>query len=138
MDLEAFLVLDKRGVKVVLHNTLAASDYGLLDPDTLTPRPNYWAAVMWKRTMGPTVLAPPASPSPELRLYAHCLPGKPGGVGLVALNTGSAVQSLTLLKGALVWSMAGQPIETRRITINGSEPGIDARGTITGLDGARL
>ncbi len=130
--------LAQRGVKVVLHNTLAASDYGLLDPDTLTLRPNYWAAVMWKRTMGPTVLAPPASPSPELRLYAHCLPGKPGGVGLVALNTGSAVQSLTLLKGALVWSMAGQPIETRRITINGTEPGINARGTLTGLDGARL
>jgi hypothetical protein len=93
---------------------------------------------MWKRTMGPTVLAPPASPSPELRLYAHCLPGKPGGVGLVALNTGSAVQSLTLLQGALVWSLAGQPIETRRITINGTEPGINARGTLTGLAGARL
>jgi hypothetical protein len=130
--------LAQRGVKVVLHNTLAASDYGLLDPDTLTPRPNYWAAVMWKRTMGSSVLAPPASPSPALRLYAHCLAGKPGGVGLVALNTGSAVQSLTLRQIALVWSLAGQSIETRRITINGTEPGIDTLGTLTGLDGARL
>jgi hypothetical protein len=93
---------------------------------------------MWKRTMGSSVLAPPASPSPALRLYAHCLAGKPGGVGLVALNIGSAVQSLTLRQIALVWSLAGQSIETRRITINGTEPGIDTLGTLTGLDGARL
>jgi len=26
-----------------MHNTLAASDYGLLDEKTLMPRPNYWA-----------------------------------------------------------------------------------------------
>ena len=77
-------VLAQKGVQVVAHNTLDASDYGLIDQDTLTPRPNYWAAVLWKRTMGATVLAAPASPSPELRLYAHCLPARRGGVGLLA------------------------------------------------------
>ncbi len=34
--------LAKAGVQVVMHNTLAASDYGLLDEKTLAPRPNYW------------------------------------------------------------------------------------------------
>ena len=33
--------LARRGVKVITHNTLAASDYGLLDPNTFEPRPNY-------------------------------------------------------------------------------------------------
>ena len=34
-----------------MHNTLAASDYALIDQDTMQPRPNYWAAVLWQRTM---------------------------------------------------------------------------------------
>ena len=44
--------LAQRGVKVVAHNTLAASDYGLLDEKTFVPRPNYWAALVWHRLMG--------------------------------------------------------------------------------------
>ena len=40
------------GVQVVMHNTLSASDYALIDEDTLEPRPSYWAALLWKRLMG--------------------------------------------------------------------------------------
>ena len=127
--------LAQRGVQVVMHNTLAASDYALIDRDTLTPRPNYWAAVLWRRTMGSTVLAPPRSPSPGLRLYAHCLAGKKGGVGLMALNTGAAAQSLKVGRSAMSWTMQGQPIDTRTITINGHAPGLDARGNLSGLGG---
>jgi len=127
--------LAQRNVKVVLHNTLAASDYALLEPDTLDPRPNYWAAVLWHRTMGSTVLAPPASPSSALRIYAHCLAGKPGGVGLLAINTGTAPQSLALGRKATLWTMRGTPIETRAVTINGNIPAVDARGTLAGLAG---
>ena len=49
--LDSFRYLDqlgrlaKQGVQVVMHNTLDASDYGLLDENTLEPRPNYWAAL---------------------------------------------------------------------------------------------
>jgi hypothetical protein len=48
-------------VSAIYHNTLAASEYGLLDPTTFAPRPNYWAALLWRRLMGTTVLdaAPP-------------------------------------------------------------------------------
>jgi hypothetical protein len=52
--LDSFRYLDqlgrlaKRGVKVAFHNTLASSEYGLLDQDTLAPRPNYWAALLWR------------------------------------------------------------------------------------------
>ncbi len=48
--------LAKLGVQVVMHNTLDASDYGLIDANTLVPRPNYWAALLWHNTMGTTVL----------------------------------------------------------------------------------
>ena len=69
-----------------MHNTLAASDYALIDEATLRPRPNYWSAVLWRRLMGTTVLDAGASSTPGLYLYAHCLRGKPGGVALLAIN----------------------------------------------------
>ena len=68
----------QRGVQVVMHNTLDASDYGLLDENTLAPRPNYWAALLWRKLMGTTVLNPDISPAPGLHLYAHCLRDQPG------------------------------------------------------------
>lgn len=44
--------LAKQGVQVVAHNTLVASDYGLLDDNTLTPKPNWWGALLWRELMG--------------------------------------------------------------------------------------
>jgi len=79
-------ILARHGVRVHMHNTLAASDYGLLDEKTYEPRPNYWAALLWHRMMGTTVLDPGPSPAPGLHLYAHCLRDQPGGVALLAIN----------------------------------------------------
>ncbi len=127
--------LAQLGLETIQHNTLAASDYALIDRDTLTPRPNYWAAVLWQRTMGTTVLASPRSPSPALRLYAHCQAGKPGGVAVMALNTGEAAQRLNLGGKGLAWTMTGQPVDTRNVLINGKAPGLSANGQLTGLGG---
>lgn len=130
--------LAQRGLKVIMHNTLAASDYALIDRDTMTPRPNYWGAVLWKRTMGAAVLASPRSPSPALRLYAHCLVGKPGGVAVLAINTGEAAQTLSLGGKALGWTMTGQPIDTRTVLINGKAPALTPDLKLTGLEGKAI
>ena len=59
--LDSFRFLDqlarmaRQGVSAVFHNTLASSEYGLLDQNTFTPRPNYWAALLWRKLMGSTV-----------------------------------------------------------------------------------
>ncbi len=127
-------VLAQKGVKAVLHNTLATSDYALIDRDTMTPRPNYWAAVLWRRNMDKVVLASPRSPSPDVRLYAHCLRGSPGGVALLALNTGTVAQRLALGGRASVWTMTGTPIDTRSIKVNGNAPMMTSAGDIAGLD----
>lgn len=79
--------LARAGVQVVMHNTLAASDYGLLDEGTFRPRPNYWAALLWHRLMGTIVLDVGGSPTPDLHLYAHCHPGQRGAVSVLAINT---------------------------------------------------
>jgi hypothetical protein len=77
--------LAKSGVHMVAHNTLAASDYGLLDEKTLRPRPNYWAALLWRRLMGTIVLD--AGTHNGVHLYAHCQRGVRGAVTLLAINT---------------------------------------------------
>ena len=128
-------VLAQLGLQAIQHNTLAASDYALIDRDTLKPRPNYWAAVLWRRTMGSTVLASPRSPSPALRLYAHCQPGSKGGVTVMALNTGEAAQRLNLGGRGTGWTMTGQPVDTREVKVNGQVPGLASDGQLTGLDG---
>jgi hypothetical protein len=79
--------LAKAGVRVVMHNTLAASDYGLLDERTLEPRPNYWGALLWRQLMGTTVLDPGLPIQAGLHVYAHCRRGMPGGVTLLVINT---------------------------------------------------
>lgn len=124
--------LAQKGVQVVAHNTLAASDYALIDYDTMMPRPNYWAAVLWRRTMGTVVLASPSFPARTLRLYAHCLAGR-RGVGLLALNTGDAAQVLDV-GNAQAWTMTAMPLDSGTVTVNGNVPSVDAKGRIAGLD----
>jgi heparanase len=126
-------LLAQRGVKVVFHNTLAASDYSLIEESTRTPRPNYWAAVLWRRTMGTTVLNPPPSPSPDLRLYAHCLRGTPGGVAVAAVNVGKASHSLPLASGAQIWLMQAPTVDAKTVTVNRRKPSVEADGSLSGL-----
>ena len=66
---------------------LAGSDYGLLDDQTFAPRPDYWASVLWKRLMGPSVLDVHASADDAfVRAYAHCTPAATGGITLLLVN----------------------------------------------------
>lgn len=114
--------LAQRGVQVVAHNTLASSDYGLIDEATLAPRPNYWAALLWRRLMGNTVLQPGASPAPALHLYAHCLRGTPGGVALLAINTDrGASQSIRLSEAAERYTLTAGELESSKVQLNGTE-----------------
>jgi len=78
--------LARAGVQVVMHNTLAASDYGLLDERSLTPRPNYWGALLWRQLMGPVVLDSGVPIEMGLHVYAHCQRDVSGGVSLLVIN----------------------------------------------------
>jgi hypothetical protein len=114
--------LAQRGVQVVAHNTLAASDYGLLDEKTFAPRPNYWAALLWRKLMGTTVLKPGDSPAPDLRLYAQCLRNTPGGVALLAINTSrTAPLSLEVPTAAERYTLTAQKLLDTTVALNGTE-----------------
>jgi hypothetical protein len=128
--------LAKRGVKVQLHNTLASSDYGLLDENTFAPRPNYWAALVWRKLMGTTVLDAGASPTSSLHLYAHCLRNHPGGVVLLAINADrTGMQSLDLPIAAERYTLTAPDLMGTQVQLNGSELDLGAGDALPSLNG---
>lgn len=128
--------LAKRGVQVIMHNTLASSDYGLLDENTLTPRPNYWAALLWRKFMGTTVLDPGPSPAPSLHLYAQCLRDHAGGVALLVLNLDRAAsQSLELAGSAERYTLSAKDVLDTAIQMNGNELTLGADDAMPQLPG---
>ena len=112
--------LAQRGVKVSMHNTLASSDYGLLDENTFAPRPNYWAALLWRRLMGATVLDPHTSPIPNVYVYAHCLRNRPGGVTLLVINADrQRVHEITLPSEAERYTLTARRLQDTAVQLNG-------------------
>ncbi|HEX8874572.1 MAG TPA: hypothetical protein VF780_08080 [Nitrosospira sp.] len=142
--LDSFRYLDqlgwlaKEGVQVVFHNTLASSDYGLLDPDTFEPRPNYWAALLWHRLMGTKVLDA-GSPWPGLKLYAHCLPGHPGGVTILAINNSrNQPWSLELSLTSHQYMLTSHQLDSASVELNGNELKLQTSGELPLLQGERF
>jgi heparanase len=140
--LDTFRYLDQLGtlarlnVKVVMHNTLAASDYGLIDEKTLVPRPNYWAAILWHNTMGTTVLDPGPAATASIHLYAQCMKGKPGGVTLLALNLNRTdTQALNLPEKAMRYSLTASDLLSHSLQLNGKDLALTTTGDIPTLAG---
>ena len=123
--------LAQRGVKVIMHNTLASSDYGLLDENTFAPRPNYWAAFLWRRLMGVTVLDPQISPTPNLYVYAHCLRNHPGGVALLVINAdGQQVHEVTLVPEAERYTLTAKQLQDTSVQLNGKTLQLNGDGDV--------
>ena len=128
--------LAQHGVQVVAHNTLSASDYGLLDEKTFAPRPNYWAALLWRKLMGTTVLNPGESPNPRLKLYAHCLRNTSGGVALLVINTDrSAALSLAAPAASERYTLAARALLDKTVELNGTELKLGADDILPELTG---
>src|SRR5208337_4938920 len=129
--------LARRGVQVHLHNTLAASDYGLLDEKTYEPRPNYWAALLWRRLMGTTVLDPGTAPMPNLHVYAHCLRNHPGGVALLVINADrDQTQSLQVSAASERYTLTARDLTSKQAQLNGSDLKLGANDALPELKGA--
>jgi len=66
------------------------------------------------------------------------MPGKAGGVTVMALNTGEAAQRINLGGRGRGWTMTGQPADTREIKVNDVSPTLGNDGILSGLDGVPL
>jgi hypothetical protein len=129
--------LAKEGVEVVAHNTLVASDYGLLDDVTLTPTPNYWGALMWRTLMDARVLESGIPIQSGLHVYAHCLRGTPGGVALLAINNDRAgVRLLSVPMPGQRYTLSADGLQGKAVRLNGVALKLDANDALPDLTGA--
>jgi heparanase 1 len=128
--------LAKGGVRVIMHNTLASSDYGLVDEETFEPRPNYWAALLWRRLMGVTVLDPQISPSPNVYVYADCWRDHPEGVALLVVNADQErAYEIDLPVGSQRYTLTAKQLQNSTVELNGKTLGLDDNGDVPQLTG---
>jgi hypothetical protein len=111
--------LAKEGVQTVMHNTLAISDYGMIDEKTILPRPNYWAALLWHRLMGSTVLDSTIPIQQGLHVYAHCEAGVKGGVALLVINNDAKPSSLALTEPSQRYTLSSSKLDGGTVDLNG-------------------
>jgi heparanase len=128
--------LAKGGVQVVMHNTLAASDYGLLDERTLEPRPNYWGALLWRQTIGTTVLDAGLPVQSGLHVYAHCQRDTPGGVTLLVINTDrDAPHTIALPTASILYVLDAANTMDTRVRVNGTALALGADDALPSIPG---
>lgn len=114
--LDELALLAREGVSRVYRQALVGSDYGLLRESGLEPTPDYFASLLWKRTMGEEVLLPRSESKPDsaLRVYLH---RGERGLSLLAVN-------IDRNRGAGV-SVEWKP--QRRYLLTGGERGLLSR-----------
>ncbi|MGE0869000.1 MAG: hypothetical protein AB7P03_10565 [Kofleriaceae bacterium] len=118
-------LIARRGQPMVIRQTLSGGSYGLIDEASLEPNPDYWATLLWRRVMGPHVLAATTS-DPTVRAYAHCTPGMSGAVTVVAINLDATQPAqISLNAGASsaaeVYVVSAPSRDARIVTINGEQ-----------------
>jgi hypothetical protein len=140
--LDSFRYLDqlgrlaRRGVGAVFHNTLASSEYGLLEQSTFAPRPNYWAALLWRRLMGTTVLDAGASPK-NLHLYAQCARATPGAVTMLAINPSlTETAHLDVPLPARRYTLSAQTVDAGPVQLNGKTLALGPNDALPSVEGA--
>ncbi len=112
--------LAKKGVQSVMHNTLARSEYALLDHDTHNPRPNYWAALLWGKLMG-TQVYEAGTLAQGVDIFVHNLKGKPQGRAALILNTTDKATSINLPASAKIYALTADELLTKKVKLNGKE-----------------
>jgi hypothetical protein len=128
--------LAQRGAKVIMHNTLAASDYGLLAPDKFTPRPNYWVTLIWQKLMGTTVLDPQVTSPAHTYTYAQCLKGTPGGVALLVINADRNVaDKMNISANSQRYELTSASPEAASVDLNGRELRLGPQDALPQLHG---
>jgi heparanase 1 len=130
--LDQFGSLAQKSVKSIMYNTLASSDYGMIDEETYDPRPNYWAALLWNRTMGTRSLDPGNnSISSGMRIYAQCMKNTPGGVAMLILNIDkTGAHSIALPTGGRRYTLSSSDLLSKSVSLNGKELRVAADGTV--------
>jgi hypothetical protein len=131
--------LARHGQQLQVRQDLVGADYGLLRASDLSPNPDYWSSLLWKRLMGPTVYGASVSGGGELvRAYAH---GTRGGAGVTVLLLNlSETRSARVALAGVGWRAtqyqvtAAAPL-SRDLFLNGAPLALDASGAVPAIAG---
>jgi hypothetical protein len=126
--------LAKKGVQVVMHNTLARSEYALLDSDTHNPRPNYWSALLWNKFIGTQVYEAGALAS-GVDVFAHSLKGKINGRTLLILNPKETAALVQVPLEGKLYLITADELFTKKIKLNGKELALTPDGNLPAIKG---
>lgn len=129
--------LAQKGLKVIMHNTLAASEYSLIDQDTHLPKPNYWAALLWAKLMG-TEVYDAGRGEPGVYLFAHNTKGKAGSMTLLVINTRNAATSVNIPSTAEQYTLTAKKLQDTTVELNGQNLQLDANDALPAMNGKAI
>jgi heparanase 1 len=136
-------LLARLGHQVLVRQSLCGMNYGLLDEETLEPRPDYWNSLLWKLLMGSRVYAVEASGdnAGKLRVYAQATAsGESGSVSVLAINLDHRRDANLLFpeltgRRFQVYQVNAPDVLGKRLLLNGNELGLDG-GPVAQIQGA--
>ncbi|WP_254412619.1 hypothetical protein [Dyadobacter diqingensis] len=129
--------LAKKGVQVVMHNTLARSEYALLDHDTHNPRPNYWSALLWNKFMGTRVYNA-GSLTTGVDIFAHNLKNNADGRAVLILNTNNSATQISIPADAEQYLLTADELITKKVKLNGTVLSLTAKNDIPAIKGKKV
>lgn len=112
--------LAKKGVQVVIHNTLAASEYSLIDMDTHLPKPDYWAALLWAKLMG-TKVYEVGKGTRGVYLFAHSMKEHNDGITLLLLNTNKESTTINIPSNGEQYTLTSNELQGAAVQLNGQD-----------------
>jgi len=129
--------LAKKDIQVVMHNTLCASEYALLEQDTHEPRPNYWAALLWNKLMG-TKVYDAGIQSENIDVFIHNLKNSSEGKAVVIANPTDKATAIYIPEKAEKYLLTSDDILSKSIMLNGEVLKLNSDETLPELKGEKV
>lgn len=129
--------LAKKGVQVVMHNTLATSEYALLDQETHEPSPNYWAALLWNKLMGVKVYDGGIL-TVGVDVFIHNLKNSSNGIAVLVVNPNDAEYSIEIPAKGEKYLLTAEELQTKTIILNGEVLKLKLDETLPNIKGEKI
>ncbi|MCB0669933.1 MAG: hypothetical protein KDC80_29105 [Saprospiraceae bacterium] len=126
--------LAKHGVKVVMHNTLCASEYALLEQETHDPRPNYWAALLWSKLMGQEVFEARFTHD-QVDAFVHNLKHSEKGRAVLLVNPADVASEIKIPSSATQFILTADDLLGKTVKLNGKVLQLQSDNTLPEITG---
>lgn len=126
--------LAQKGVDVIFHNTLAASEYSLIDQDTHNPNPNYWAAYLWNKFMGTKSYGTTINQN-GVYVFAHNTKSKESSLTFLVINPTEEARQITMPASAKIYAVSANGTTSRAVNLNGKPLELSAENQLPAVEG---